>query len=174
MEENTAPKGSMTPLLIGVGVLIVLAGGFFLFRSNNTPSQMREESPETMMEEPTATDEMMEEGMTEKADENPAMENEESMMEEDVVEIDMEAGSFSYTPDEITVKQGQTVRINLTAVDMMHDLNIDELNVDGPVVENGQSTTIEFVADQVGEFEYYCSVGQHRANGQVGTLIVEE
>jgi len=32
---------------------------------------------------------------------------------------------------------------------------------------------VEFTADTPGEFEYYCSVGQHRANGQVGKLIVE-
>ena len=57
---------------------------------------------------------------------------------------------------------------------MMHDFNIDELGVDGPVIKAGETTTIDFVADQVGEFEYYCSVVQHRANGQVGMLIVEE
>jgi plastocyanin len=62
----------------------------------------------------------------------------------------------------------------MTAKDMMHDLNIDELGVDGDVVKAGESTTITFTADTVGEFEYYCSVGQHRKNGQVGKLIVTE
>jgi len=55
----------------------------------------------------------------------------------------------------------------------MHDFVIDELNVKMPIVKNGEIGTVEFIADQVGEFEYYCSVGQHRQNGQVGKLIVE-
>lgn len=41
-------------------------------------------------------------------------------------------------------------------------------------VNTGATTSVEFVADQVGNFEYYCSVGQHRANGMVGTLTVTE
>jgi heme/copper-type cytochrome/quinol oxidase subunit 2 len=56
---------------------------------------------------------------------------------------------------------------------MMHDFNIDELNVHMDIVKAGNIGTVEFAADQVGSFEYYCSVEQHRANGQVGTLIVE-
>jgi len=32
---------------------------------------------------------------------------------------------------------------------------------------------VTFVADKAGEYEFYCSVGQHRANGMVGKLIVK-
>jgi len=35
------------------------------------------------------------------------------------------------------------------------------------------TTSVEFVADQEGAFEYYCSVGNHRQQGMKGTLIVE-
>lgn len=87
--------------------------------------------------------------------------------------ITMEAGSFYYNPSEIRVKKGEKVKIQLTAKDMMHDFNIDELNVKSAKVSEGQTTTIEFTADKVGEFEYYCSVGQHKSMGQVGKLIVE-
>lgn len=88
--------------------------------------------------------------------------------------IKMDMGAFYYSPNTITVKKGQKVRIELTSKDMMHDFNIDALKVKSPIVKAGDTATVEFVADQVGEFEYYCSVGQHRSNGQVGTLIVEE
>lgn len=87
--------------------------------------------------------------------------------------ITMEAGSFYYTPNVIKVKKGETVRIVLNSVDMMHDFTIDELGVTSEAVKGGESDTIEFVASEAGAFEYYCSVGEHRANGQVGTLIVE-
>jgi len=94
--------------------------------------------------------------------------------ENGVVVVNMEAGSFYYNPNKITVKKGQTVRIEFKAKDMMHDINIDELDVDGPIVEAGESATVEFVADTAGEFEYYCSVGQHRSLGQVEILVVLE
>jgi plastocyanin len=32
---------------------------------------------------------------------------------------------------------------------------------------------VEFTPNIVGEFEYYCSVGDHRAKGMTGTIIVE-
>ena len=55
---------------------------------------------------------------------------------------------------------------------MMHDFNIDELGVKVPITPSGSSSTVEFTASKVGEFQFYCSVGNHRAMGQVGTLIV--
>lgn len=88
--------------------------------------------------------------------------------------IEVEAGSFYYQPNVIRVKKGETIKLTLNSVDMMHDFNIDELDVSIPVTAGGQSATVEFTADTVGTFEFYCSVGEHRANGQVGTLIVEE
>jgi len=40
-------------------------------------------------------------------------------------------------------------------------------------VTPGTPTSVTFVADKTGTFEYYCSVGNHRAQGMVGKLIVE-
>lgn len=88
--------------------------------------------------------------------------------------IKMEAGSFYYTPNEIRVKKGDVVKIELTAKDMMHNFYLDEFGVKSKTVKEGETTTIEFVADKVGEFEFYCNVTSHRSKGQVGKLIVEE
>lgn len=89
------------------------------------------------------------------------------------VTIDMEAGSFYYKPNVITVKEGTKVKIVFTSVSMMHNFYIDEFNVKSPTVKSGNTETFEFVASKKGTYEYYCAVGSHRANGQVGTLIVE-
>lgn len=88
--------------------------------------------------------------------------------------IDIEAGSFYYKPNEISLKKGEKVKIILHSVSMMHDFNIDELNVKLPITKNGETGSVEFTADKVGTFEYYCSVGQHRKMGQVGKLVVTE
>ena len=87
--------------------------------------------------------------------------------------IAIEAGSFYYNPREIRVKKGEKIKIVLTSKDMMHDFTIDELNVKSPLTKAGETSTVEFVADKNGEFEYYCSVAQHRKMGQVGKIIVE-
>lgn len=96
------------------------------------------------------------------------------MVEDDVKVIEMEAGAFYYEPSTIEVKKGQKVRVVFKSVDMMHDFNVDELKIKSEIVKSGSTSTFEFTADQVGKFEYYCSVGQHRQNGQIGTLIVTE
>lgn len=88
--------------------------------------------------------------------------------------IAIEAGSFYYKPNLIRVKKGEKVKVTLNAVSMVHNFNIDEFNVKGPNTQMGTSSIVEFTADKVGEFEFYCSIGQHRANGQVGKLIVTE
>lgn len=87
--------------------------------------------------------------------------------------ITVEAGSFYFNPNTIRVKQGQPVRLELKAVDMMHDFVVDELGIRVPVTRSGDTNTIEFAPTQKGEFEFYCSVGDHRQKGQVGKLIVE-
>lgn len=88
--------------------------------------------------------------------------------------IAVEGGSFYYKPNVIRVKLGETVKIELSAVSMQHDFVIDELNVKSAVIPSGQKTVVEFVADTVGEFVFYCSVGKHREQGMVGTLIIEK
>lgn len=164
MEGSTQPqKGNSMMMIIGAIVVIaVVAVGIMMTRSgNNTEAENTPDNTATI-------DESVNQDMTVSA------EGEQAGDEMEAVQIiEVEAGAFYYKPNEIRVKQGEKVRIVMTSVDMMHDFNIDELGVSIPVTESGNTATVEFVADQKGSFEYYCSVGQHRAQGQVGTLIVE-
>ena len=73
----------------------------------------------------------------------------------------------------LVVNEGDRVRIELLVEDMMHDWKVDEFNAATEIVSAGKSTFVEFTADEKGTFEYYCSVGQHRANGMKGRFIVE-
>lgn len=88
--------------------------------------------------------------------------------------IEVEGGSFYYKPNEITVRRGQEVTILLNSADMMHDFVIDELDVKSEIAQAGTSTRVTFTPNEAGEFEFYCSVGNHRAMGMKGTLIVTE
>jgi nitrosocyanin len=88
--------------------------------------------------------------------------------------IAVEGGSFYFQPNEIRVKKGDRVKVVLASKDMVHDFVVDELGIRTPIIKAGETGEVEFTADKTGTFEYYCSVGQHRANGMVGKLIVEE
>ena len=82
--------------------------------------------------------------------------------------------NYAYDVKEIKVKKGDVVKVTFKNSEGFHDFIIDELAVNSGKIEAGKETTITFVADKVGSFEYYCSVGQHRANGMWGKLIVTE
>lgn len=90
-----------------------------------------------------------------------------------VLTVDMEAGSYYFKPNVIRAKKGETVRIVFHAVSMMHNFNVDALNVHSPTVRNGNTATFEFTPEKTGQFEFYCAIANHRAMGQVGTLIVQ-
>lgn len=87
--------------------------------------------------------------------------------------IELTAKDFAFSETSITVKKGQTVRVELTITDGTHDWVLDEFSAKTKQASTG-TVTVEFTADKTGEFEYYCSVGSHRSMGMVGTLIVEE
>jgi len=75
-------------------------------------------------------------------------------------------------PD-LVVKKGDTVRIEFESTSGFHDWVLDEFNAATQKVNSGDKTSVEFVADETGTFEYYCSVGSHRQQGMSGNFIVE-
>ncbi len=88
--------------------------------------------------------------------------------------IVVNATNYKFDPTTIIVKKGETVTIVLKNQDGLHDLKIDEFNVATKKLRGGEEETISFVADKSGTFEYYCSVGQHRAMGMKGSFVVQE
>jgi len=74
---------------------------------------------------------------------------------------------------EITVKKGDSVKINVTVTSGAHNFNIDEYNIHENTPLDEQ-VTIEFTADKAGKFIYYCSMPGHRGNGHWGVLNVVE
>ena len=91
-----------------------------------------------------------------------------------VKEFTVSGGEFYYEPSALAVKKGDKVRIVFKNADGFHDFRIDELGVATKKINDGQTDTVEFTADKVGSFEYYCSVGKHRQMGMKGTLTVGE
>lgn len=87
--------------------------------------------------------------------------------------IEVSARNFEFSTSEIRVQEGDTITINFTAEEGFHDWVLDEFDAATERVNAGETTSVTFVADAAGTYEYYCSVGNHRAMGMVGTFIVE-
>lgn len=162
-QTDTNNTSNKTKLLVpaATGALVLIAGAVFVFSQNNSTD------PQTTSTQRPATTQITE--VTTIPEETLA-ENSQAK----VVEVKVGATEFSFTPDEIRVNQGDTVRIVFSNTGtMMHDWTLDEFNAATKTIGPGETDTIEFVANKTGEFEFYCSVGNHRAQGMVGTLIVE-
>src|SRR3989344_3805566 len=76
-------------------------------------------------------------------------------------------------PSEVIVTQGDRVQIVFKNEGGTHNFVLDEFNVNTKTTNTGETDTVEFVADKAGTFEYHCGIGNHRAMGMVGTLVVE-
>ncbi|HVX37571.1 MAG TPA: copper-containing nitrite reductase [Hyphomicrobium sp.] len=74
----------------------------------------------------------------------------------------------------LTVHEGETVQINLVNGEgAQHDAVIEQYAARSAVVSGkNASSTFSFVANKVGEFDYYCSIPGHRQAGMQGLLQV--
>lgn len=179
-------------------VLVLVGGGYFFVTSQVKAPEKTTEVPEgfhrmedgTLMKNtPDATDEMNT-GVQESASletgtgvvgETSINATPSTQQPQASVTIDPNARVFAvtginygYDVKEITVKKGDTVTINFESTDGFHDWVIDEFDAKTSKVQPGVPTSVTFVADKAGTFEYYCSVGSHRMHGMVGKLIVQE
>lgn len=152
----------MTKIFIFLLLVILVAGGLFIFMTPAEAPVMEDDMPADSMQ-PQAN---VPQGNTNGSD-STAIEAAPTVV------IDISGKNFEFSQKEIRVKQGDIVQINFTSESGFHDWAVDEFNARTEQVRDGGKTSVTFSADKKGAFEYYCSVGQHRANGMVGMLIVE-
>lgn len=94
-------------------------------------------------------------------------------MESADVLVELFAEPFTYGEDEVLLEQDSTVTIRVKNVSGTHDFVIDELDIDTGLIPEGEFVDVVIPTDQVGEFTYYCSVGNHRAQGMEGTIVIQ-
>jgi plastocyanin len=147
-----------------VALLVMILAGGYVFFMGGTPAPQEDAM---MGDEKAAQEENMEQ---KEADAGTA----EGETAAGVKELTVEGNNFSFVPATLSVKKGDTVRITFKNTGGFHDLVIDEFDVATKQLQGGAEETVQFVAYKTGTFEYYCSVGSHRAMGMVGTLTVSE
>lgn len=70
--------------------------------------------------------------------------------------VQVTAQKYHFTPETITVHQGDKVILEATATDTDHGLAIEAFHINQPLPK-GQKVTIEFVADRKGKFTIKCN-----------------
>lgn len=143
-----SPKRSMATIIAVVIIVLLIVGGVILYGTNKfKKSTTNTAAPEASKQVPEGA---KAQGM----------------------EIRVSAKNFSYTPTSLVVKKGQKVTLILQNTEGNHDFVIKEMNIKTPVIASGKDAKVTFTPDKVGTFEYYCSVGNHRAMGMSGTITV--
>lgn len=138
-------KKAQVGIVVGVAVIVlVLAGGFFLFNDRSNPPSNNEQgivvveksSPETK-------------------------------------EFNVIAKKWDFSPDTITVNEGDTVILNIESIDVDHGIAIPDFGVNEKL-SPGNTVKIEFVADKKGSFSFSCNVFCGIGHGSMrGTLVVQ-
>ena len=88
-------------------------------------------------------------------------------------EIKITAKKYEFNPSAIKVKQGDHVRLVVTALDHDHGFKLEAFSID-QLLKKGEAVTIEFTADKAGTFPFecshFCGLGHKRMKGE---LVVE-
>jgi cytochrome c oxidase subunit 2 len=69
--------------------------------------------------------------------------------------IEVHAKRFTFTPSEITLQVGETVKLHLTSDDVTHELVIPDLHV-AQEINKGKPVDVTIVADKAGDFPGMC------------------
>jgi heme/copper-type cytochrome/quinol oxidase subunit 2 len=72
-------------------------------------------------------------------------------------EFTISAHRYSFTPQQLDVRQDDLVKITLRTEDIAHSFTIDGYRI-AKRVNPGQTVIFEFRADQPGRFPYYCNL----------------
>ena len=143
-------KKTLTSIVV---VLVVIVGGIFIYKNAGLNQINSQESAQTTESSTDRTSGAL-----------------RTSSEKDFT---VTGSNFSFSLKEIKVKKGDTVKITFVNSGGTHDFRIDEFNVATKKIQGGTQEVVTFVVDKEGSFEYYCSVGSHRAMGMKGTLVVE-
>jgi cytochrome c oxidase subunit II len=71
--------------------------------------------------------------------------------------VEILAQKFNFTPDEIKVKRGVPVDLELTTLDRLHGFDVPGLGLRAAIVP-GQTTHVKFTPDKTGRFLFHCDV----------------
>lgn len=86
--------------------------------------------------------------------------------------VEIQAKKFSFSPERVTIKKGETVTLRLTSLDRTHGFFQRALNLDTDI-EAGKATEVTLTPDKPGQYpvicDHYCGWGH---GGMAMTIVV--
>jgi len=87
--------------------------------------------------------------------------------------VEILAQRFNFTPDEIKVKKGVPVDLELTTLDRLHGFNVPGLGLRAEIVP-GQTTHVKFMPDKTGRFLFHCDIFCGEGHEDMDAAIIVE
>ena len=85
-------------------------------------------------------------------------------------EFRLTARKYQFSPAAIKVKQGDRVKLIITAIDADHGFKLEAFDI-GRTLPKGEPVMIEFTADRTGSFPFdcshFCGFGHRKMKGQL-------
>lgn len=85
-------------------------------------------------------------------------------------EFRLTARKYQFWPSTISVKQGDRVKLIITAIDADHGFKLEVFNI-GRTLPKGEPVMIEFTADRTGSFPFecshFCGLGHRKMKGHL-------
>jgi cytochrome c oxidase subunit 2 len=88
--------------------------------------------------------------------------------------VEMQAMKFDYLPDQVTVKKGKPVVLELTTLDRLHGFDAPSLGLHTQI-EPGPPTLLRFTPEKAGSYGIHCDVFCGDGHeGMAGRIIVTD
>ena len=150
-------------------IILVLIGGFFLFKGGFSSSSGDSEGIVVVDKLP-----LQEESSPIEIEEEITLDDETNQEEvPETKEFNIIAKQWDFSTSTITVNEGDNVILNIESIDVTHGFVLSGFGVSEQLV-SGNTVKIEFVADKKGTFSFFCNVFCGSGHiGMKGTLVVQ-
>ena len=85
--------------------------------------------------------------------------------------VGIQASNFEFSPEHLTLEQGEEIALRLHSEDSSHNFAIDGLGLVADV-GGGETATARLRIDEPGKYTYFCTIPGHRDGGMEGTITV--
>ncbi|MEK7563151.1 MAG: thioredoxin domain-containing protein [Patescibacteria group bacterium] len=87
--------------------------------------------------------------------------------------IKMTAELWKFTPNIVTVKQGEKVTLEITGVSGTHGLSVPGLGINETIIQ-GNTVSVNIPTDKAGTFDFFCSIQCGSGHGDMtGQIVIE-
>lgn len=89
-------------------------------------------------------------------------------------EIIVTSTSYAFVPNIVSFKSRERVVLVFKNIEGAHSIDIPALGIKTKILQAGEEARMDISVKKPGTYEFYCLVGNHKAQGMTGKIIVTE